>query len=128
VEVVTDPGFTGGVLDSGYVNFQVNPAIPGTAHFDIAGGDVAEDFSLIASYPVSGVWSANASFFINGHMINQVGGIANMTLNSVRFVTETVIPAEASPAPGPVVGAGLPGLLGMLGLGGWKWRRSKKTA
>jgi hypothetical protein len=29
--------------------------------------------------------------------------------------------------PGPIVGAGLPGLLGMLGFGGWKWWR-RRTA
>jgi hypothetical protein len=35
----------------------------------------------------------------------------------------------ASPVPGPIVGAGLPGLLGMLGFGGFKfWRRKKPQA
>jgi hypothetical protein len=32
-----------------------------------------------------------------------------------------------APVPGPIVGAGLPGLLGMLGFGSWKWWR-RRTA
>src|SRR5262249_14144220 len=35
---------------------------------------------------------------------------------------------QVAPVASPIVGAGLPGLLGMLGFGGWQWRRRKKIA
>jgi|SRR5215475_9945929 len=62
---------------------------------------------------------------INGETINQftlldVGG----TITDFEHYRIDV----AAPVPGPIVGAGIPGILGALGLFGLNWRRKRKQA
>ena len=44
---------------------------------------------------------------------------------SADYVTITNIPQDVAPVPGPMVGAGIPGLLALFGMGGLYWRRKQ---
>jgi hypothetical protein len=52
-----------------------------------------------------------------------ISGEGNFEITKFQFTNE-----NASPVPAPIVGAGLPGLLSMLGGGGWWYRRRRKLA
>jgi hypothetical protein len=104
-------GFDATGLSTGWVatiSTDINGTIIDSSTFTgpISGGhDTAFGaFNLPATF--------NAS--IDFHIVTNGGGAANL--------------GGALAVPGPIVGAGLPGLLGMLGFGGWQWRRKRKLA
>jgi hypothetical protein len=43
------------------------------------------------------------------------------------YVIASLAAQPPQPVPGPIVGAGLPGVLGLLSFGGWKWWRRRKA-
>jgi hypothetical protein len=44
---------------------------------------------------------------------------------STEYVSITNVPQDVAPVPGPMVGAGIPGLLALFGMGGLYWRRKQ---
>ena len=88
-----------------------------------------EDFSLPYTYATTGTFIAN--FVGKVHYIDQFesfGVLTNVDQGfGVNFNTDVTVTDPAS-VPGPIAGAGLPGLiLACGGLLGW-WRRRKKIA
>jgi hypothetical protein len=112
------------------------------SHFDVTGQTPQWSTSgftdingvtLHAAGPFTGGTSIGADFFDVRNVSSPFNLSAHwdITTNGVAGNTNLGIVVSATPVavPGPVVGAGLPGLLGMLGLGGFKfWRRRKQLA
>jgi hypothetical protein len=91
-------------------------AIPLSSHL-FRGSDPAFR-QIVHADPGNNVYSVTARFTINA---SSVVGVAN-TSADIAFVS------PASPVPGPIAGAGLPGLiLAGISLLGW-WRRRRKIA
>jgi hypothetical protein len=108
-------GFDATGLSAGWtttISTDINGTIIDSASFTgpISGGtDTA-----FGAFNLPAMFNASVDF----HIVTNGVGAANLGGS-----------LSAAPVPGPVVGAGLPGLLGLLGFGGFKfWRRKKSQA
>ena len=96
-------------------NVFVNGVLVDTASFTSTGG-VGPNV-VLADFGAGPQSAIDAQYIITTGTILS-GGIAGAANAGIRVDS----------VPGPIVGAGLPGLLAMLGFGGWKFRRRKKLA
>jgi hypothetical protein len=110
--------------------------------------------ALLSEFSVTGMtsgWSAQEQTFVNGSPlastpvfttnsaaadITAIANITNPFVAEVRYTINSVgsgafnggIDISVAAVPGPVVGAGLPGLLSLIGFGGVWWKRRKSVA
>jgi hypothetical protein len=109
------------------------------SHFDVTGQ--TPDWSTSAFTDLNGVTLSTAGPFTGGtsggvdlSALRTVSSPFNLsahwdiTTNGVSGNTNLGIVISATPVPGPLVGAGLPGLLAAFGFGGWQWKRRRKVA
>jgi hypothetical protein len=107
---------------------------------------------ILSSFSVTGMtggWSAEEQTFINGLLLADTG-VFTQTADSAFSVNPAFLTnpftaevkytinsvgigsfnggIDISAVPGPIVGAGLPGLLAAFGFGGWQWRRRRRVA
>jgi hypothetical protein len=107
------------------------------SHFDVTGQTA--QWSTSAFTDINGVTLNSAGPFTGGssagvdlfHVTNTTSPFNlsahwDITTNGVAGNTNLGIVVSASPVPGPVVGAGLPGLVSLFGAGGLWWRRRKR--
>jgi hypothetical protein len=145
-----------GILNTNTLNVDQSTGGTHQLIIDILGQNLVGPGSLqalLSEFSVTGLttgWNAQEQTFINGTLLSDTGvftaNSASADVVASAFVTNPFT-AEArytinsvgigqfnggidiNAVPGPVVGAGLPGLLGMLGFGGFKfWRRRKVAA
>jgi hypothetical protein len=101
-------GFTASV-------FAGTPATPGGVVLGPAFAQIGCLGSLQCQFISGQAFLPAGSFFLD------VSGTANGTSGYGGNIATLAVP-------GPIVGAGLPGLLGLLGFGGWSWKRRKQAA
>jgi hypothetical protein len=92
------------------VDFDLSMTLSAAAR---TGGNSSLDFSHTATLP------------IGSDVFNLPDGVTANAPGLFIFNNRFTPPVGV---PGPIVGAGLPGLLGLLGLGGFKFWRKRKTA
>jgi hypothetical protein len=107
-------GFDATGLSAGWtatVSTDINGTIIDSSTFTgpISGGHDA----AFGAFNLPAMFNASVDFHIvtNGEGAANLGGALS-----------------AAAVPGPIVGAGLPGLLAAFGFGGWQWKRRRKAA
>jgi len=114
------PGFTNGTMMDLRVTRDVNGLFSAFVNGQLVFSVKDLDGATIFSGPVD----HTINFFMDDLLSRGVEAGPGF-VNYVQVIT----PDAPVSVPGPIVGAGLPGLLGMLGFGGYGWwRRRKKIA
>jgi hypothetical protein len=88
-------------------------------YIDIDGNIPFSDFNTSVSFFLNGFGQANNQFYLT----DAEGGSSTGTMSIDHL---SITSSSVDPVPAPIVGAGLPGLVMLLG--GWCWRRRKQLA